>query len=77
MMSGALARPYSADLVTERKKSEKSRGSLVKRIRPSDEEIIKRVEEIAKKRGWTMAQVALAWSLTKVTSPIIGATSVR
>jgi aryl-alcohol dehydrogenase-like predicted oxidoreductase len=34
--------------------------------------IIKRVEDLANKRGWSMAQVALAWSLNRIVSPIIG-----
>jgi aryl-alcohol dehydrogenase-like predicted oxidoreductase len=35
-----------------------------------------RVEEISKKKGVTMAQVALAWELSKdeVTAPIVGTT---
>ncbi|PSR70432.1 hypothetical protein PHLCEN_2v13683 [Hermanssonia centrifuga] len=42
-------------------------------------EIINRVEEIAKKKGITMAQVAIAWSLSKegVTAPIVGTTSLK
>ncbi|KAG8926868.1 hypothetical protein FRC02_008617 [Tulasnella sp. 418] len=38
--------------------------------------INQRVEEIAKKRGIPMAQVALAWSLSKdfITAPIVGST---
>ena len=39
-----------------------------------DEIIICRVQEIAENRGVTMTEVALAWLLTKVTSPIVGAT---
>jgi aryl-alcohol dehydrogenase-like predicted oxidoreductase len=37
------------------------------------------VEEIAKKRGISMAQVAVAWSMQKdgVTAPIVGTTSVK
>jgi len=42
----------------------------------ADEAIIGRVEEIAKKEGWPMAQVAIAWINTKVTSPIVGFNSV-
>lgn len=38
--------------------------------------IINRVEELAKKKGWTMSQVTLAWTLKRVTSPIIGFSSV-
>ena len=36
--------------------------------------IIDRVAEIAEKRGVTMTEVSLAWLLTKVTSPVVGAT---
>lgn len=42
-------------------------------------DINERVAEIAQKRGITMAQVALAWSLSKpfVTAPIVGTTSIE
>ena len=36
--------------------------------------IIHRVEELAEKKGLSMTEISLAWLLTKVTSPIIGAT---
>lgn len=36
--------------------------------------IIKRVEEIADKKNVSMTEISLGWLLTKVTSPIIGAT---
>lgn len=36
--------------------------------------IIGRVQEIAEKRGVSMTEVSLAWLLTKVTSPVVGAT---
>lgn len=39
-----------------------------------DELIIERVAEIAENRERTMTEVALAWLLTKVTSPVVGAT---
>lgn len=39
-----------------------------------DAPIIERVQEIAEKRGITMTEVSLAWLLTKVTSPVVGAT---
>lgn len=39
-----------------------------------DSVIIDRVAELAEKRGVTMTEVSLAWLLTKVTSPIVGAT---
>ena len=36
-----------------------------------------RVEEISKKRGISMAKVSLAWSLARVTAPIIGSTNLK
>lgn len=42
-----------------------------------DQVIIDRVAEIAEKRGVTMTEVSLAWLLTKVTSPVVGATKFR
>ena len=41
-----------------------------------DEVIIQRVRELAKKRNVTMTEISLAWLLTKVTSPIVGATKI-
>ena len=42
-----------------------------------DEVIIKRVDEVAKKYGCTMTEISLAWLLTKVTSPVVGATKMH
>lgn len=42
-----------------------------------DQEIIQRVHEIAEKYQVTMTEVSLAWLLTKVTAPIVGATKVH
>lgn len=39
--------------------------------------IIGRVQEIAKKRGVSMTEISLAWLLTKVTSPVVGATKIH
>lgn len=42
----------------------------------SRKQINERIQEIARKKGLTMAQVALAWSLANpyITAPIIGST---
>jgi aryl-alcohol dehydrogenase-like predicted oxidoreductase len=37
--------------------------------------IVRRVQEVAEKRGWKMSQVAFAWITKRVSSPIIGFTS--
>lgn len=45
----------------------------------SDLEIVRRVEELAEKRGVPMIQISLAWLLSKpvVTAPILGATKLH
>lgn len=42
-------------------------------------EVVNRVEEIAKKTGHTMAQIALAWIMAKdpVAAPIVGTTNLK
>lgn len=45
--------------------------------REQDAAIIRRVEEIADRRGVSMTEVSLAWLLTKVTSPVVGATKLH
>ncbi len=42
-----------------------------------DGEIIRRVAELADKHGVTMTEVSLAWLLTKVTAPVVGATKLH
>ncbi|KAF4620712.1 hypothetical protein D9613_000835 [Agrocybe pediades] len=46
---------------------------------PGTAAVLKRVEEVANKKGISMAQVAIAWSLHKegVTAPIVGTTSLK
>lgn len=41
-----------------------------------DDAIIDRVAELAEKRGVSMTEISLAWLLTKVTSPVVGATKI-
>ncbi|KAJ7670058.1 aryl-alcohol dehydrogenase [Mycena polygramma] len=45
----------------------------------SDKVIVDRVEELAKKRGVSMAQIGLAWSMSRecVSAPVIGTTSLE
>ena len=44
------------------------------RTAEADGKIIKRVEELADKRNVSMTEISLAWLLTKVDSPLVGAT---
>jgi 1-deoxyxylulose-5-phosphate synthase len=47
-------------------------------FRPEDFDVVERAEEIAKEKGVTTAQIALAWLLYKgVNAPIFGATKVE
>ena len=39
-----------------------------------DNVIIQRVDELAERHGVSMTEVSLAWLLTKVTAPVVGAT---
>ncbi|RPA99544.1 Aldo/keto reductase [Choiromyces venosus 120613-1] len=43
----------------------------------ADQEIIRRVKEIADRKGWSMATVASVWVAEKVTAPIVGMGSVQ
>ncbi|KAI3559202.1 aldo/keto reductase [Colletotrichum abscissum] len=74
---GHLARPPKDFGSTSRSKTEKegqpgSHGTV-----EPDLTIIKRVQEIAEKRDWPMSHVALAWINKRITSPIIGFSSVE
>lgn len=42
-----------------------------------DGRIIARVAELAERRGVTMTEISLAWLLTKVTAPVVGATKLH
>ncbi|MBQ6035808.1 MAG: aldo/keto reductase, partial [Lachnospiraceae bacterium] len=42
-----------------------------------DNEIISRVAHLAEKHGVTMTEISLAWLLTKVTAPVVGATKLH
>ncbi|KAH9830913.1 aryl-alcohol dehydrogenase [Rhodofomes roseus] len=72
---GFLTRPLSAQ--TKRGKTDKWAETY--RTFPGTPEIVNRVAELAEKKGVSMAQVALGWSLSKddVTAPIIGTTSLK
>lgn len=71
--SGDLARPFGT--ITARKEAIKG-TPLDRKFSDADKAIISRVEEVAKKKGWTMGQVALTWVGKKVSAPIVGISSV-
>ena len=69
---GRLARPW--DEVTERSQSDAFGSRLYQEV--DDRPVVERVAEVAVELGVPMAQVAIAWMLSKavITAPIVGAT---
>ena len=60
---------------TKRSQTDQIAVSKYDSTEKEDYKIVKRVHELAEKRGATMSQISLAWHFAKgVTSPIIGAT---
>ncbi|KAF2642585.1 Aldo/keto reductase [Massarina eburnea CBS 473.64] len=74
---GALTRPWS-DRSSKRAETDKFLDMLVhEREDKIDQEIIARVEELAKKHGVSMACIATAWCVKKGVCPIIGLSSTK
>ncbi|KAL1726648.1 NADP-dependent oxidoreductase domain-containing protein [Schizophyllum commune] len=73
---GRLTRPL--DQQTKRGETDRSFG-VYSKAKESTEAIVNRVEELAKKKGCSMAQLSLAWIMFKpgVTAPIVGTTSLE
>ncbi|KAH9042776.1 aryl-alcohol dehydrogenase [Lactarius pseudohatsudake] len=72
---GLLTRPFKTDEVSKRSDTDFFLAGYLEGAGTQD--IVNRVEEISKKRGISMAKVALAWSLSRVTAPVIGSTSLK
>ena len=70
---GVLTRPWS-ERGTAREESDNFLKSLIRSKETEiDKAIVDRVEEVAKKKGVAMAQIAIAWSLNqKGVNPILG-----
>ena len=70
---GRLTRDF--DETSERQQSDMFGNYLYGAMRDADRKVVETVAEVAKARGVTRAQVALAWVVQKnpVTAPIIGA----
>jgi aryl-alcohol dehydrogenase-like predicted oxidoreductase len=71
LYDGDLARPLT-QRPTERGMYDRQR----KVITEADEEIVHRVEQLAKGKGYTMVQVALTWARKKGTIPVVGINNV-
>jgi aryl-alcohol dehydrogenase-like predicted oxidoreductase len=75
---GRLARPWEAE-TTKRSESDGYAKNLYAKTAEADKRVADRVAQVAEARGVPMAQVALAWLLSKpaITSPIVGATKLH
>ncbi len=76
LASGRLSR-LPGEGGTKRAEEHKYAKFKYEKTEQQDNVIISRVAEIAEKRGVTMTEVSLAWLLTKVTSPVVGATKMH
>lgn len=76
MARGVLARPWNSRS-TVREATDGTLKLLVRsRESDADQAIVARVEEVARKKGISMAQVAIAWSLSHPNeNPILGLNS--
>ncbi|EJU03370.1 Aldo/keto reductase [Dacryopinax primogenitus] len=75
LAEGNLARPVAKEAHDAEKTSRTDTAVFKKSVTETDKRIIARVEELAKKYNVKMAQIAIAWINTKVSSPIIGMSS--
>ena len=73
---GVLTRPWD-ERTSQREQTDNFLKSMIRsRETDVDKAIVDRVEEIAKKKGVGMAQVAMAWSLRQPSiNPIVGLSS--
>ncbi|WFD32711.1 hypothetical protein MSPP1_003761 [Malassezia sp. CBS 17886] len=77
LAAGILARPLQSTS-TKRETTDKFLSNLIRsRETEVNQEIVKRVESVAKEKGVPMAQVAIAWVLQKGAYPILGLSSAQ
>lgn len=81
---GFLARPFEGQVATTERsrveygaKAEMGNIMYPPPITEADEAIIGRVKELSERKRWCMSQVALAWINKRISSPIIGFSSVQ
>ena len=69
---GAFTRPRGSRDALRENTDNRLKNTIRGRETEADRAIVNRVEEIAKRKGASMAQVATSWSLAKGMNPIIG-----
>jgi aryl-alcohol dehydrogenase-like predicted oxidoreductase len=76
---GRLARAWETQPTTTRGQTDEYGKKLYSKTEEADRPVVDRLGEIAKARGISRAEIALAWLLHKpaVTAPIVGATKLQ
>jgi aryl-alcohol dehydrogenase-like predicted oxidoreductase len=76
---GLLARPYKSESEpTTREKTDAFHSEFMRgKTTPADIEVIRRVEELARKKGVGMAVICIVWCLEKGVNPILGLGSIE
>ncbi|KAJ5107984.1 Aldo/keto reductase [Penicillium angulare] len=78
MARGVLTRPWNSRSTVREGSDATLKGIVRNRETEADKAIIDRVEEVAGKKGVSMAQIALAWSLSHPSeNPIVGLSSIK
>ena len=74
---GLLTRPYrmNQEQPTVRQEVDTFSQMMIGPVTDTDIAVIGRVEELAKKKGCSMAQIGIVWLLTKGVNPIVGFSS--
>lgn len=75
LAGGLLARPAQAAPTARIESVKGTPWELT--LTEADIAIVNKVEEFAKAKGCTMAQIAVSWACKKITSPIVGISSVK
>ncbi|KAK9462697.1 NADP-dependent oxidoreductase domain-containing protein [Lipomyces oligophaga] len=74
---GILARPLKADTSDSMRQTTGVGVFTQRELSVSGQEILKRLEQVATKRGWSMAVTALVWLTGKTVSPLVGIASIK
>ncbi len=72
---GRLTRPWQEEAATDRAATDNFGNSMYSRTAAADKQVVEKLAALAEARGVPMAQLALAWVLSKsaITAPIVGA----
>lgn len=74
LASGRLSKPIG-DMSKRMQEDQFAKGKYDKTMQ-EDQDIIKRVYELALQKDISMSEISLAWLLSKVSAPIVGATKI-